>query len=73
MHPYSGPIGIGFSALVLVIAAFMLLVDFDMIEKMSEGGAPKSMEWFGAFALLITLVWLYIELLRLLAKLRSDD
>ena len=68
----SGPIGIGFSALVVVICSFMLLVDFDMIERMSNQGAPKSMEWFGAFALLITLVWLYMEFLRLLSKLRDD-
>lgn len=68
----SGPIGIGFSVLVVVICSFMLLIDFDMIESMSERGAPKSMEWFGAFAILITLVWLYMEFLRLLSKLRDD-
>ncbi len=66
-----GMIGIGFSVLVLVVASFMLLIDFDMIERMAQGGAPKSMEWFGAFALLVTLVWLYMEFLRLLSKLRD--
>lgn len=65
----SGIMGIGFSAFVLVVVAFMLLVDFDMIERMARSGQPKSMEWFGAFALLITLVWLYMEFLRLLSKL----
>lgn len=67
----SGPIGIGFSVLVIGIAAAMLLVDFDMIERGAEMEAPAWMEWYGAFALLITLVWLYVEFLRLLSKLRS--
>lgn len=66
----AGPIGIGFSLLVVGIAAFNLLLDFDFIEKVaSQGNAPKYMEWFGAFALVVTLVWLYLEMLRLLSKL----
>jgi len=69
----SGPIGIGFSLLVIAVVSFMLMVDFDMIQRMSQQGAPKSMEWFGAFALLVTLVWLYLEMLRLLSKLNSRD
>ncbi len=67
----SGPVGIGFSLLVVGIAAFNLLLDFDFIERGVKMGAPRYMEWYGAFGLLVTLVWLYIELLRLLAKLRS--
>jgi uncharacterized YccA/Bax inhibitor family protein len=56
---------------VVVIAALNLVLDFDFIEKGVEKGAPKYMEWFGAFGLLVTLVWLYLEILRLLAKLNS--
>jgi uncharacterized YccA/Bax inhibitor family protein len=66
-----GLIGIGFSVLVLGIASMMLLVDFDMIERGAAAGAPKHMEWYGAFALLVTIVWIYLEMLRLLSKLRS--
>lgn len=66
----SGPIGIGFSFFVVGLAAFNLTLDFDLIEKGSRHGAPKYLEWYGAFALMVTLVWLYIEILRLLAKLR---
>jgi len=69
----SGMVGIGFSIFVLVTASFMLLIDFDMIDRMSKNGAPKYMEWFGAFALLVTLVWLYMEFLRLLSKLRGRE
>jgi uncharacterized YccA/Bax inhibitor family protein len=65
----SGPIGIGFSVFVVGLAAFNLLLDFDLIERMSAQRAPKHMEWYGAFALMTTLVWLYIEILRLLSKL----
>lgn len=68
-----GPIGIGFSALVCGIAAFSLLMDFDMIERGAQQGAPKYMEWYGAFATLVTIVWLYIEMLRLFAKLSSSN
>lgn len=66
----SGPIGIGFSVVVIAIASLMLLIDFDMIERGAATGAPKYMEWYGAFALLVTLVWIYLEILRLLSKLR---
>ncbi|MGD2005067.1 MAG: Bax inhibitor-1/YccA family protein, partial [Flavobacteriaceae bacterium] len=59
------------SLFVVVIAALNLVLDFDFIEKGVEKGAPKYMEWFGAFGLLVTLVWLYLEILRLLAKLNS--
>ena len=67
----SGPLGIAFSLFVVVVAAMNLALDFDFIEKASAQGAPKYMEWFGAFTLLMTLVWLYIEMLRLLSKLRD--
>jgi uncharacterized YccA/Bax inhibitor family protein len=69
----SGLIGIGFSLFVVIIAALNLVLDFDFIENGAAQGAPKYMEWYGAFGLLVTLVWLYIEILRLLAKLRSRD
>ena len=64
-------LGIGFSLFVVVIAALNLVLDFDFIEKGAEHGAPKYMEWYGAFGLMVTLIWLYLEILRLLAKLRS--
>ena len=67
----SGPLGILFSLVVVVIAALNLVLDFDFIEHGAEQGAPKFMEWYAAFGLIVTLVWLYIEILRLLAKLRS--
>ena len=67
----SGPFGILFSLVVVVIAALNLVLDFDFIEYGAERGAPKFMEWYAAFGLMVTLVWLYIEMLRLLAKLRS--
>lgn len=67
----SGLIGIGFSLFVVVIAALNLVLDFDFIETGVEQGAPKYMEWYGAFGLMLTLVWLYIEFLRLLSKLRD--
>lgn len=69
----SGPIGIGFSVIVIIIAALNLVVDFSIIETGINMRAPKYMEWYGAFALMVTLVWLYLELLRLLAKTRSRD
>ncbi len=62
-------LGIGFSIFVVGIAALNLLLDFDMIEKGVAAGAPKYMEWYGAFGLLVTIVWLYLEILRLLGKL----
>jgi uncharacterized YccA/Bax inhibitor family protein len=70
MHS-AGPLGIGISMVVVVIAALNLVLDFDFIEEGSKKGAPKYMEWYGAFGLLVTLVWLYLEILRLLSKLNS--
>ncbi|MEZ6017678.1 MAG: Bax inhibitor-1/YccA family protein [Planctomycetota bacterium] len=69
----SGTIGIGFSLFVVGLAAFNLLMDFDLIERGAASGAPKYMEWYGAFALIVTLIWLYLEILRLLSKLRSRN
>ena len=66
----SGPWGIAFSLFVVIIAALNLVLDFDMIETGVSGGAPKYMEWYGAFGLIVTLVWLYLEILRLLGKVR---
>ena len=62
---------IGFSVFVVAIGAFSLVIDFDFIEEGAEKGAPKYMEWYGAFGLLVTLIWLYVEILRLIAKLRN--
>lgn len=62
-------IGIVFSLIVTAVAALNLILDFDMIERGSEMGAPKYMEWYGAFGLLVTIVWLYLEILRLLSKI----
>jgi uncharacterized YccA/Bax inhibitor family protein len=67
----SSPIGIGFSLIVVAVAALNLVLDFDLIESGARMGAPKYMEWYGAFALMITLIWLYFEILRLLSKFRS--
>lgn len=67
----SGTFGIAFSLFVVVIAALNLVLDFDFIERGASGGAPKYMEWYGAFGLLVTLVWLYLEILRLLGKLSA--
>jgi uncharacterized YccA/Bax inhibitor family protein len=67
----SGWMGIGFSAFVVVIAALNLVLDFDFIENGVEKGAPKYMEWYAGFGLIVTLVWLYLEILRLLSKLRD--
>ncbi|MCF7886267.1 MAG: Bax inhibitor-1/YccA family protein [Candidatus Marinimicrobia bacterium] len=67
----NGIFGIGFSLFVVVIAALNLVLDFDFIETGAEQGAPKYMEWYASFGLLVTLVWLYLEILRLLAKLQS--
>jgi uncharacterized YccA/Bax inhibitor family protein len=66
----SGPWGIAFSLFVVIIAALNLVLDFDMIETGVRGGAPKYMEWYGAFGLMVTLIWLYLEILRLLGKAR---
>jgi uncharacterized YccA/Bax inhibitor family protein len=67
----SGPIGIAFSLFVVGLAALNLVLDFDFIERGAAMGAPRYMEWVGAFGLLVTLVWLYLEILRLLAKLQD--
>jgi uncharacterized YccA/Bax inhibitor family protein len=69
----SGLIGIGFSVFVVIIAALNLVLDFDFIESGSREGLPKYMEWYAAFGLMVTLIWLYIEILRLLTKLRSRN
>lgn len=66
----SGPVGIGFSLVVVGLAAFNLVLDFDFIEANAQRGAPKYLEWYGAFGLMVTLVWLYIEILRLLSKIQ---
>ena len=68
----SGIVGIGFSLFVVVIAALNLVLDFDFIENGAARGAPKYMEWYAAFGLMVTLIWLYIEILRLLAKLAAN-
>lgn len=68
-----GTIGIIISLVIIVIAALNLILDFDFIERGAEQGAPKYMEWYGAFGLMITLVWLYLEILRLLAMLSGRD
>lgn len=69
----SGPIGIGFAGFVVLIASLNLVLDFDFIEEGVARGAPKHMEWFAGFGLLVTLVWLYVSLLRLLSLLQSRD
>jgi uncharacterized YccA/Bax inhibitor family protein len=66
------PLGIGISLVIVGVAALNLVLDFDLIERGVAGGAPKYMEWYSAFGLLVTLVWLYIELLRLLSKVRRN-
>src|SRR5579883_334661 len=66
------PLGIGISLVVVGVAALNLVLDFDVIERGVAGGAPKYMEWYAAFGLMVTLVWLYIEILRLLSKVRRD-
>lgn len=69
----SGTVGILFSLFVVVIAALNLVLDFDFIERGAEHGAPKYMEWYAAFGLMVTLIWLYLEMLRLLSKARSKQ
>ena len=72
MHS-AGPLGILINLVIIVIAALNLILDFDFIEKGSKMGAPKFMEWYGAFGLVVTLIWLYIEFLRLLARFSGRD
>jgi uncharacterized YccA/Bax inhibitor family protein len=69
----SGTVGIVFSLVVVVVAALNLVIDFDLIESGARAGAPKYMEWYSGFALLVTLVWLYLAILRLLAKLNRRN
>ncbi|MFC1690869.1 Bax inhibitor-1/YccA family protein [Nanoarchaeota archaeon] len=69
----SGWVGIGFSVFVVIIASLNLVLDFDFIEDGAEKGAPKYMEWYASFGLMVTLIWLYIEILHLLSKLRSRN
>lgn len=68
----SGPVSIVASVIICVVAALSLILDFDFIEKGSQNLIPKDYEWYGAFGLLVTLVWLYVEVLRLLSKLRDN-
>lgn len=67
----TGPMAIGFSVLVIGVAAFMLLMNFDLIERGVAGGAPQYMEWYGAFGIMVTLVWMYIQILTLLGQMRE--
>ena len=69
----SSMLSIGISLFIVAIAALNLILDFDMIEQGAERGAPKFMEWYGAFGLMVTLVWLYLEILRLLTKLSNRN
>ena len=69
----SSPIGIGISVAIVAIASFNLLLDFDFIEQGANANMPKYFDWYSAFGLLVTLVWLYLEILRLLSKVRSRD
>lgn len=69
----NGAIGIGISVVFTGVAALFLILDFGVIENGVKHGAPKNMEWYGAFGLVITLIWLYIEMLKLIAKLNSRD
>ncbi|CAM3671212.1 MULTISPECIES: Bax inhibitor-1/YccA family protein [Paenibacillus] len=69
----STPIGIGISIVIIIIAALNFVLDFNFIEEGAQQGAPKYMEWYGSFGLLVTLVWLYIEIIRLLSKLANRD
>jgi uncharacterized YccA/Bax inhibitor family protein len=68
----SGVVGIGFSLFVVAIAALNLVLDFDFVEQGVAAGAPKYMEWYAAFGIMVTLVWLYLEMLRLLSKMRRN-
>jgi uncharacterized YccA/Bax inhibitor family protein len=68
-----GPIGIAFSVIVVIVAALNLVLDFDFIETGVRMGAPKYMEWYAGFGLMVTLIWLYLEILRLLSKIRDRN
>ena len=69
----SGPLGIGISVAICIIAALNFILDFDFIERGAQSMVPKYFEWYGAFSLLVTMIWLYLEILRLLAKLNSRN
>lgn len=69
----TGIVGIGFSLVVVAIAALNLVLDFDFIESGVEARAPKRLEWYAAFGLMVTLIWLYLEILNLLAKLQGGS
>ncbi len=68
-----GPLGIAFSLVCIGLASMCLIVDFDIIESASREGLEKYMEWYGAFSLMVTLIWLYMEILRLLSKINRRD
>ena len=68
----SGPLSIGISLVIIGVAAFSLLLDYNFIEKAAQAGAPKYMEWYGAFGIMVTLVWLYLEILNLLSKFAGN-
>jgi uncharacterized YccA/Bax inhibitor family protein len=67
----SGPLGIGISVVIVIIAALNLILNFDFVETGVHAQAPKYMEWYGAFGIMVTLVWMYLEILRLLSKMRE--
>ncbi len=67
----AGPLGIGVSVVIVIVAALNLILDFDFVETGAHSGAPKYMEWYGAFGIMVTLVWMYLEILRLLSKVRE--
>jgi len=69
----ASPLGIGISVVIVIVAALNLVLDFDFIERGAQASAPKYMEWYAAFGLMVTLIWLYLEILRLLSKLRSRN
>lgn len=66
-------LSIGINAVIIVVAALNLILDFDFIEKGAAEGMPKYMEWYAAFGLMVTIIWLYIEILRILSKIKSRD
>lgn len=70
---FSGALGIAISAFIVVIASFSLMLDFDMIEQGIAAGAPEDMEWYAAFGLMVTIIWIYVEILRLFAIIRGRD
>jgi uncharacterized YccA/Bax inhibitor family protein len=67
----AGPLGIGISVVIVIVAALNLILDFDFVETGAHAGASKYMEWYGAFGIIVTLVWMYLEILRLLSKTRQ--